>query len=586
MSIPKPNTLLRSSAALRGARNVSAAANHHHPQSNRATRRYAHTISSASTSNPAYEDDLSTSNSTSSSSAPLVLGCNPPAGSKAAAIAEAAAASGHPNGGTSTSSSSNYQSPSSFPSYPNNNATALSSSSGSQSSSFSSAITPSTSTSNPPIASSSSSSSSSNLNQRSNPKVLTISYPHHHRSKSHQQRHARALHFWSPTNPSSLSTTSHNNSPSTSTTASAPSYHTHTVSNSTTSFEGFPDANAHGDLIASAMGGTGGSQGGLDAWLNAGAGQGGTVKEIAGLSLYSFAGGVAVDQRSLGNHSSELSTSVLNCGGSEGLNGSGLPTETIGTGSEGSHSAGDLYFDQSKASSATNQDFDASFLPSSIASSTATTTSTAAASSSHPPPPPSPQSTPSNFILAPSTSQPTSNQQQPTNQPYMTRAPSFLPPFHISVSSSSSSSMNKTPGLPPHWARTFSLPPRHPRKPAFCFEHGAYGIPKRHPLAALPSSSKGRAKRTNSNQSTGAAGMLAAAADFLTGPQTPVEAPREGDKPSRGGGGTRGKAGPSESIRENGKIDPDRLASVSVGEDAYFLRPVSCRFAWFHVFRT
>lgn len=136
-------------------------------------------------------------------------------------------------------------------------------------------------------------------------------------------------------------------------------------------------------------------------------------------------------------------------------------------------------------------------------------------------------------------------------------------------------------------ARAISIP--RARKPDFTFSHGAYGIPKRHPLALPP---KRKAKKQGSG---GAMSMLSAAADFLAGPQVPMEevkpvAPAPSDatqqaeapEASKGtpghvaGQATRKGNGTERlKLRENGKLIPDRLRSVQVGEDAYFLRPVS-----------
>ena len=143
------------------------------------------------------------------------------------------------------------------------------------------------------------------------------------------------------------------------------------------------------------------------------------------------------------------------------------------------------------------------------------------------------------------------------------------------------------PSLNPLMARAISIP--RARKPDFAFSHGAYGIPKRHPLALPP---RRKAKKEGSG---GAMSMLSAAADFLAGPQvpmqevkpadpTPSEATEEGDKsqankvtPGHVAGNATRKGNGAErlKLRENGKLIPDRLRSVQVGEDAYFLRPVS-----------
>ncbi|PWN88305.1 protein serine/threonine phosphatase 2C [Acaromyces ingoldii] len=185
------------------------------------------------------------------------------------------------------------------------------------------------------------------------------------------------------------------------------------------------------------------------------------------------------------------------------------------------------------------------------------------------------------------------------------------------------------PGLPSqHWARSFELP-RSSKRHDFTFEHGAYGIPKRHPLSSIrngknPSASQG-AKSTGEGRETpgheevatskvkAATNMLYAAADFLAGPQTPsadgkgsrIHRPMSGEDAlsmALSGGSTaegsevlsyhaygarRSASGktkqspptgsPSKmAIRDSdGRIIKDRLRSVQVGEDAYFLRPDS-----------
>lgn len=157
-------------------------------------------------------------------------------------------------------------------------------------------------------------------------------------------------------------------------------------------------------------------------------------------------------------------------------------------------------------------------------------------------------------------------------------------------------------------------------------EHGAYGIPKRHPLSSIRSSSKGKGREMNSttgerhsggNQDTvttsrvqAAADMLSAAADFLAGPQTGTSKehrPMKGEEALNmafSGGSTadgqevrkftsyrkgqqglpqtqeeqqQQQSGPSRMVirGEDGRIIKDRLRSVQVGEDAYFLRPDS-----------
>lgn len=136
---------------------------------------------------------------------------------------------------------------------------------------------------------------------------------------------------------------------------------------------------------------------------------------------------------------------------------------------------------------------------------------------------------------------------------------------------------NQSGGLPPLWARAFSMPKS--RKASFTFEHGAYGIPKRHPWAVAKGNVKGKQKAVEPPRRSGAVGMLAAAADFLTGPATrappPTKAIRLGHHPTEVVGPDGRKRGLNSDIRENGRIVQDRLESVQVGEDAYFLRPDS-----------
>ncbi|GAC98934.1 hypothetical protein PHSY_006531 [Pseudozyma hubeiensis SY62] len=125
------------------------------------------------------------------------------------------------------------------------------------------------------------------------------------------------------------------------------------------------------------------------------------------------------------------------------------------------------------------------------------------------------------------------------------------------------------------WTSSFTSPKQ--RRLHYSFEHGAYGIPKRHPWAAV----RGNGKRVQAAPKpvarSGAVSMLAAAADFLTGstsasgPATPKE--KLGGEMVVGEDGRR--LGLNSPIREHGRIVQDRLQSVQVGEDAYFLRPDS-----------
>ena len=148
--------------------------------------------------------------------------------------------------------------------------------------------------------------------------------------------------------------------------------------------------------------------------------------------------------------------------------------------------------------------------------------------------------------------------------------------------------------LSPFMARAISTP--RARKPEFTFDHGAYGIPKRHPLAGRPRVKKSASAGGSSGG--GAMSMLSAAADFLTGPQVAVNQPQltdeEFDAAAAAGvppghvmgvGKSRSGKNPEKlRLRENGKLVPDRLRSVQVGEDAYFLRPVSAENWASHLF--
>jgi serine/threonine protein phosphatase PrpC len=203
-----------------------------------------------------------------------------------------------------------------------------------------------------------------------------------------------------------------------------------------------------------------------------------------------------------------------------------------------------------------------------------------------------------------------------------------------STSTASTSSLSSSQPPPPpsqpqpaingHWAKAFNVP-RSNKRNDFMLEHGAYGIPKRHPLSSIRSS-KGKGKEVDGTagerQSGGnqdavttsrvqaAAGMLSAAADFLAGPQTGTSKehrPMKGEEALNmafSGGSTadgqevrkftsyrkgqqplpqtqeekqQQQSGPSKMVirGEDGRIIKDRLRSVQVGEDAYFLRPDS-----------
>ncbi len=127
----------------------------------------------------------------------------------------------------------------------------------------------------------------------------------------------------------------------------------------------------------------------------------------------------------------------------------------------------------------------------------------------------------------------------------------------------------------PLWTGSFAS--HKPRRLHYAFEHGAYGIPKRHPWAAVRGNGKRVQETPKPVARTGAVGMLAAAADFLTG-STSVSGP---SRPKEKLGGEAlvddegRRLGLNSPIREHGRIVQDRLQSVQVGEDAYFLRPDS-----------
>ncbi|CDS00128.1 hypothetical protein [Sporisorium scitamineum] len=145
-----------------------------------------------------------------------------------------------------------------------------------------------------------------------------------------------------------------------------------------------------------------------------------------------------------------------------------------------------------------------------------------------------------------------------------------------SASAAATAESSDVADSPPLWPGSFASP-KH-RKLHYAFEHGAYGIPKRHPWAAV----RGNGKRVQAATPTpaarsGAYGMLAAAADFLTGSASasgPAAAKEKlgGDAVVSEDGRRLGLNSP---IREHGRIVKDRLQSVQVGEDAYFLRPDS-----------
>ncbi|PWN45339.1 hypothetical protein IE81DRAFT_213449 [Ceraceosorus guamensis] len=167
-------------------------------------------------------------------------------------------------------------------------------------------------------------------------------------------------------------------------------------------------------------------------------------------------------------------------------------------------------------------------------------------------------------------------------------APSALSSSPPSAPASSSSASAGHHELQSEWERAFQAP--RSQRHDYTLEHGAYGIPKRHPLSAITSSS---ASRKGKGREQAPRSQLAQMGDFLTGSSVPsepglgpvdaVEARRaalsggstaQGDEAfwSRAENGT----GNRRCIRDaDGRVIRDRLRSVQVGEDAYFLRPVS-----------
>lgn len=194
---------------------------------------------------------------------------------------------------------------------------------------------------------------------------------------------------------------------------------------------------------------------------------------------------------------------------------------------------------------------------------------------------------------------------------YLASTSSATPPTGSSGSFPPQASSSS--GSTDHWAKTFRLP-RSTKDHEFMFEHGAYGIPKRHPLSSIRKVSpglSGQGERTSpshdvvpSSKVKAATDMLAAAAEFLAGPQgVPANAANTSEfRPFRGhdalqaalaGGSTAegyeiqqhlfetnrtnsdNKTDPHRmTIRgPDGRVIKERLRSVQVGEDAYFLRP-------------
>ncbi|CAD6891012.1 unnamed protein product [Tilletia laevis] len=181
-------------------------------------------------------------------------------------------------------------------------------------------------------------------------------------------------------------------------------------------------------------------------------------------------------------------------------------------------------------------------------------------------------------------------------------------------------------------ARSLSIPPQSHTfdrsfNPHFHFQHGAYGIPKRHPLSSMQRTKRRKATdaskgASNGGSSGGAAGFFAAAASSLVGgvsgsstsktgsdaaKEVPIATPtftnaattavstKVGERDSAGAAsaesngnadasakhGSEAASAPSppspepsrpRGICQDGRIVQDRLRSVPVGEDAYFLR--------------
>jgi serine/threonine protein phosphatase PrpC len=195
---------------------------------------------------------------------------------------------------------------------------------------------------------------------------------------------------------------------------------------------------------------------------------------------------------------------------------------------------------------------------------------------------------------------------------YLASTSSATPPQ--GSSSSLPPQASSSSGSTDHWAKTFRLP-RSTKDHEFMFEHGAYGIPKRHPLSSIRKASSsgfnGKGERTTPSRDVvptskvrAATDMLAAAAEFLAGSQSvPATAANTSEfRPSRGndalqaalaGGSTAEGYEVQQHFIEASKTDTDsktdvhrmtirgpdgrvikeRLRSVQVGEDAYFLRP-------------
>ncbi|KAE8221808.1 hypothetical protein CF319_g4890 [Tilletia indica] len=167
-------------------------------------------------------------------------------------------------------------------------------------------------------------------------------------------------------------------------------------------------------------------------------------------------------------------------------------------------------------------------------------------------------------------------------------------------------------------ARALSIPPQSHSfdrsfDPHFHFEHGAYGIPKRHPLSSMQRTKRRKPASSNTESSSrGAAGFFAAAANSLVGGVSGTSTSNSGSdsaevvpvatptftntassavsKHATGQNGTSAGSAEQQSdkasattppspeparprgICQDGRIVHDRLRSVPVGEDAYFLR--------------
>jgi hypothetical protein len=234
-----------------------------------------------------------------------------------------------------------------------------------------------------------------------------------------------------------------------------------------------------------------------------------------------------------------------------------------------------------------------------VAAPSSGSSSTASSPNLTPPASPGPQQA----LQARSESLPSSSTQPPTGRATLDAlasraALSTSPPPGVSAPVSSDAPLT----LPSDWEGQFRAP--RSQRHAYTFEHGAFGIPKRHPLSSV------RTRRPNSEPAPAPAprSRLAQAADFLTGAAPPAQGPGpiDGEEARRaalsGGSTAEGKEaflstadveadvaqladGKELLLRKSrirdasGQIVRERLRSVQVGEDAYFLRPVSTPFA-------